>query len=383
MFNTLPTIPKDIIFQTMEAFQKDTSTNKVDLSIGVYKNIQWWAHVPGSIQQAFRDIDTSNFNYTLLGGRALYLQKTAELLLNNFNADQTAMQATTGGTHALSLLWQMVKKWTTSMIDTPVFLIGDPTRSNHFAILKDIVPNKIPHLTADNTVDVSGYIDQVYKAPDRSYLFIHGWRTHNPTGLNFTNEQIQNLLNVLKEKKTQLIIDMAYAWLGQTFEEDKQRLSQFWDNIDDVALAVSYSKNASIYDLRTGALFIKTDNKEAVEAQLQQACREVMSPPPGVGQKLMENIFTHHFEERQRDVKFMREQIQSRRNMLLEALDDQRFGYLTNGRGLFGILPLNKQQIQRLQQWFSIYMLPSGRINFSGINKNNAEYVADSIKKVL
>lgn len=87
-----------------------------------------------------------------------------------------------------------------------------------------------------------------------------------------------------------VILDMAYFGLGQDFAADQAWLKLFWDNIDELAMNVSYSKNASIYDMRTGALFIKTKNKEAVESNLQQICRRTISTAPATGQKIIENV---------------------------------------------------------------------------------------------
>ncbi len=126
---------------------------------------------------------------------------------------------------------------------------------------------------------------------------------------------------------------MAYFGLGQTFAEDKKRASLIWDNIDDVAMTVSYSKNASLYNMRTGALFVKTTNKKAVESHMQQLCRQTVSTAPATGQQIIANVVNDDkkLETRTNDVNFMRSSLESRRKSLVEALEDQRFAYIANG----------------------------------------------------
>ncbi len=178
---------------------------------------------------------------------------------------------------------------------------------------------------------------------------------------------------------------MAYFGLGQTFADDKKRASLIWDNVDDVAMTVSYSKNASLYNMRTGALLIKTTNKEAVESHLQQLYRANVSTAPATGQQIIANVVNdpNKLEQREHDVDFMRNRLQQTRSSLVDALDDPRFAYIRSGAGLFAMLPLTPQQVEQLASEYHIYILPSGRINIAGVNKNNIEYIADSIRAVL
>lgn len=64
---------------------------------------------------------------------------------------------------------------------------------------------------------------------------------------------------------------------------------------------VSYSKNASIYNMRTGALFIKTNNKAAVESHLQQLCRKTVSTAPATGQQIVANVINDSTKLEQRE----------------------------------------------------------------------------------
>lgn len=46
-------------------------------------------------------------------------------------------------------------------------------------------------------------------------------------------------------------------------------------------------------------------------------------------------------------------------------------------------LGVNPEQVARLQKEFSIYMVGSSRISIAGISRDNVDYLAKSIAKVL
>ena len=50
---------------------------------------------------------------------------------------------------------------------------------------------------------------------------------------------------------------------------------------------------------------------------------------------------------------------------------------------MFCFCGLEKQQVDRLISEYGIYMTGDGRINIAGLNKDNLQYVVDSIIKVL
>ena len=65
----------------------------------------------------------------------------------------------------------------------------------------------------------------------------------------------------------------------------------------------------------------------------------------------------------------------------LGALQD--FSFIAQQKGMFSFLGLNSQQVQRLIDEYSIYLVNSSRINIAGLNESNLAYVANSIAKVF
>ena len=50
---------------------------------------------------------------------------------------------------------------------------------------------------------------------------------------------------------------------------------------------------------------------------------------------------------------------------------------------MFSYSGLNKEQVRRLREEFSIYAIDTGRICVAALNSKNIEYVADGIAAVL
>lgn len=50
---------------------------------------------------------------------------------------------------------------------------------------------------------------------------------------------------------------------------------------------------------------------------------------------------------------------------------------------MFSFLGIDKEQIQRLQDEFGIYVVGSSRINLAGVSLKNVDYLTQSIARVL
>ncbi len=68
---------------------------------------------------------------------------------------------------------------------------------------------------------------------------------------------------------------------------------------------------------------------------------------------------------------------------LVENGVTQNFNFIKEQSGMFSFLGIDKDQVQRLQDEFSIYVVGSSRINVAAISPGNVDYLAQSIAKVL
>jgi aromatic-amino-acid transaminase len=62
---------------------------------------------------------------------------------------------------------------------------------------------------------------------------------------------------------------------------------------------------------------------------------------------------------------------------------DFDFSFVVRQRGLFSYSGLNKDQVRRLREEYSLYAIDSGRICVPALNSRNIDYVAKAIASVL
>jgi aspartate aminotransferase len=83
----------------------------------------------------------------------------------------------------------------------------------------------------------------------------------------------------------------------------------------------------------------------------------------------------------------MRDRIRSMRKLLVDALADKGvtrdFSFMTRQRGMFSFSGLNPEQVDRLREEYSIYIVRSGRINVAGITEKNIDRLATAVAEVL
>ncbi|MEK7672732.1 MAG: aminotransferase class I/II-fold pyridoxal phosphate-dependent enzyme [Patescibacteria group bacterium] len=389
MFDRLENLPLDPIFQLVADYQADPNPKKVDLGIGLYADLEGKPFVFPVVRKVFQKIDINNFNYQPIGGNKDFLRLSAELLFGkDVDSENLALHTVCGGTQACSLFNGLLAKEGNKNVDGDgdnqserKILIATPTWPNHFAIFKSLPVVKFPHLDEAGEVNLFAHKEAVENAGNGSVLILHGGLTHNPTGRNLSLEQLKELIPLLREKSILVYLDFAYLGFGEGLEEDKKYAKLLFDELEDVALGLSFSKNASLYEHRTGVLIIKTKNKKSVESQLRQLTRESISMAPGAGQEVMTYILGEFYEEWEKEVNGVLKDIEYRKDLLLSKLGSE-FDKLRECRGMFGLLPLTREQILRLKKESSVYIAESGRVNFAGLKPKDVDYIAEAIQKV-
>jgi aspartate aminotransferase len=83
----------------------------------------------------------------------------------------------------------------------------------------------------------------------------------------------------------------------------------------------------------------------------------------------------------------MRDRINRMRQLLVNKLEDngvtRDFSFITRQNGMFSFLGISKEQVQRLQDEYSIYIVDSSRVCVAAISPDNVDYLAQSIAEVL
>lgn len=378
MFEKLEQLPVDPIFRLFAEYLADKNPAKVNLGIGLYADGEGRPFVMPVVKRAFDEVDRENFNYQPIGGNEEFLRLSGELVFEElFDGERLAMQATCGGTQAVSIFSEMVLR----AYGKRKFLVSVPTWGNYFAIFRNHEVVTFEHLDEQGEVNFEAHKSAIMEAENGSVLVLQGALPHNPTGLNLSLEQIESLVELINEKEILVFMDMAYLGLGEGLKADREYAKLCLKRFNNFALGLSFSKNASLYEQRTGAIFVKTENKETslrLESQMQRIARETISMAPGIGQEMMINVLKNHRAQWEKELEEMRMSIESRKLKLIEGLPE-RFESLKEARGMFGLLKLSKEQILRLKEEYAVYLLENGRVNFSGIKVADIDYIAKSI----
>lgn len=376
MFEHLPEYPPDPLFHLLEQFKKDPRSHKLNLGIGVFATEQGEPFVLPSIRRAATGYSAENFNYLPIGGHPGFLQKTASLLFgSSWDPERFVSQGTCGGTQAIALVRALAKADGIGDL-----LLAEPTWVNHRTIFSDFAIRSFPHLDDEGRPNLAAYRAAIEATDRPSVLLLHGGPTHNPTGLNLSVEQLETLIPVIRSRPIFVFVDFAYWGLGDGFEEDARGVRLLARELDDVAVGVSFSKNATLYCHRTGALFVKTQRRETVEANVRRAVRTSVSNPPAFGEAILSDVFESHLDEWRAEVEEMRQSVNRRRAAITERCP--RLSYLRDTRGLFGQLRLTDAQVDRLREKFAIYIPAGGRVNLAGLRTDAIDSLAAALEAV-
>ena len=122
---------------------------------------------------------------------------------------------------------------------------------------------------------------------------------------------------------------------------------------------------------------------------MELVIRRNYSNPPSHGGSIVTTIMNDAKLRAQweAEVKEMRDRIKRMRAGLAAGLTAKDrgadFSFITKQNGMFSFSGLSKEQVQKLRDEYSIYIVGSGRINVAGITADNIDALCDAIGEVL
>lgn len=388
VFDQVPLLLPDSIFQLNTSYQADVRKNKVDLGLGVYKNENLLAEILPSVKKAEKYLlkKEKTKTYLPIEGDPFFLKLVGQLVfsIDFFTAHQgrlAAVQAI-GGTGALKLAGTFLKQEISSKI-----YVSNPTWPNHQEIFINCGLQVYSYPYYDKSrhcIDFEKLVQFLSLVEEKSILVLHAC-CHNPTGMDLNPAQSKILLKICQDKKIIPLFDCAYLGLGESIQKDRAMIRMFAEAGIEMLVAFSCSKNFGLYAERVGALWILVDNcsiKKNVLSQLRKIIRTNYSNPTKHGAQIVIDILSSDLKkEWEVELFSMRKRMNQMRHSLSACL--KKHTYLKKGLGMFGLSGLNNSQVKQLQEEYAIYMTPNGRINFCGLNPVNIEYVAQSLLDVI
>ena len=396
MFQHVEAYPGDPILSLNEAFGKDPRTNKINLSIGIYFDDAGKIPMLPSVRAAEHKVvaDAGARPYLPMEGAANFRTAVQELL---FGADSAVVKAgrvvtiqAVGSSGGLKVGGDFIKRY----FPTSTMLVSDPTWDNHKAVFEGcgLTVKTYPYYdAATGGLRFDAMIEALKAAEKKSSVLLHAC-CHNPTGVDLTQEQWQQLVPVLKERELIAFLDLAYQGYGDGIVEDAYAVRLLADQGLSFFVANSFSKSMSLYGERCGALSVVCpDAAQAVNVlgQMKATIRRNYSNPPLHGGQLVARVLSDP-ELRpmwEAEVVAMRDRIQFMRRKLHDVLSaklpGRDFSYFLTQRGMFSYTGLTAEQCDRLKEEFGVYLVRSGRMCIAGLNTGNVEATANAIAAVL
>ncbi|REL33917.1 amino acid aminotransferase [Thalassotalea euphylliae] len=395
MFGSLKPRPADPILGLLAKYREDENSQKIDLGVGVYKNEAGHTAILDCVKKAEKHRFDTEDTKVYIGptGSPLFNEKMAELIFGEHQVltnNRARTVSTPGGTGALRVAAEFIK----SCKAGATIWVSDPTWANHTGLFQaaGLTVKTYPYYDFENKkLDFDGMLAALKEVSADDAVLLHAC-CHNPSGMDLSQEQWQQVAEVAKSIGFLPVIDMAYQGFGDGLEEDAYGLRLMADSAEEMVVCSSCSKNFGLYRERIGATTVIAKSAAAADiasSVLLHVVRVIYSMPPAHGAALVETILNSDELRNQwyDELKEMRDRINGNRQMIVDKLVEngvtRDFSHIVRQKGMFSFLGITPEQVQRLQDEFSVYMVGSSRMSIAGISKANVDYLAQSIAKVL
>ena len=382
-------VPGDPILGVNVEYNKDTNPNKVNLSIGAYKDDKGNPYTLKCVEKAVEKYakDKINHEYLPIGGSPEFIMHAIKLAYkSDFKyIDRIAAIQSLSGSGALRIAKRFLFEFYPYQ---KKMYYPKPTWGNHLAIAKGArleIGEYRYYAPKTLDVDFEGMIQDLENVEEHAMVLFHAC-AHNPTGVDLNHEQWQKVLEIVKKKKILPFFDMAYQGFATgDVDEDAYAVRLFANEGLDMVLCQSFSKNLGLYGERIGCLSILTQNEEqklACKTNLERIARSEYSNPPKFGAMIVNYVMGDEElrKEWSEEIKMMGGRIKQMREMLKQKLIEtgskRNWDSITKQRGMFSYTGFSPEQVDRLKNEFHIYAIRNGRISIPGLNPGNVEYVA-------
>jgi aspartate/tyrosine/aromatic aminotransferase len=413
-FEHLPVEPPNPILGIASDCNNDPYPEKINLTIGAYRNEQGKPHVLPCMAEAWERVKIhpqyQHFEYLPQDGLSEFVELSrkfmfGESLLTQKHSQIYSMQ-TVAGTAAVRLgaefLLKVSRLHSTTSPTSDRLAIGEiaipnVTWQNHPAIMNAVgFQIKTYRYLANNGVDFDfqAMIEDLRQLVKGTIVLLHAC-AHNPSGCDPTPEQWQEIFQVMSEHELIAFFDNAYqGFTSGDSEQDAYAVRLFTQRAEHVPVIVacSFSKNFGLYGERLGALHVVCRDAEQAKrsaAILRAQARVLYSTCPSLGARLVATILADERLKAQweEDCRAMAQRLGSIRMNLREKLIEHHvkgnWDHIVIQRGMFSYSGIPAEAVDKLRTEHHIYLLRDGRISLAGLNSSNIDRFAHCCALVL
>ncbi|XP_004291203.1 PREDICTED: aspartate aminotransferase, cytoplasmic [Fragaria vesca subsp. vesca] len=386
--------PEDPILGVTVAYNKDQSPNKVNLGVGAYRTEEGKPLVLNVVRKAEQKLvnDMSRVKeYLPIVGLAEFNKLSARLILGAdcpaVNENRVTTVQCLSGTGSLRVGGEFLARH----YHERTIYIPTPTWGNHikvFTLAGLSVKTYRYYDPATRGLNFQGLLEDLGAAPAGAVVLLHAC-AHNPTGVDPTLEQWEQIRQLMRSRALLPFFDSAYqGFASGSLDADAQSVRRFAADGGELLVAQSYAKNMGLYGERVGALSIvlKTSGVAAkVESQLKLVIRPMYSNPPIHGASIVATILKDKdlFNEWTIELKAMADRIISMRHQLFDSLRAKGtpgdWSHIIKQIGMFTFTGLNPEQVAFMTKEYHIYMTSDGRISMAGLSSRTVPHLTEAI----
>ncbi|PRQ27485.1 putative aspartate transaminase [Rosa chinensis] len=386
--------PEDPILGVTVAYNKDQSPNKVNLGVGAYRTEEGKPLVLNVVRKAEQKLvnDMSRVKeYLPIVGLAEFNKLSARLILGADSPPVQENRVTTvqclSGTGSLRVGGEFLARH----YQERTIYIPTPTWGNHtkvFTLAGLSVKNYRYYDPATRGLNFQGLLEDLGSAPAGAVVLLHAC-AHNPTGVDPTLEQWEQIRQLMRSRALLPFFDSAYqGFASGSLDADAQSVRRFAADGGELLVAQSYAKNMGLYGERVGALSIVLKTSEVatkVESQLKLVIRPMYSNPPIHGASIVATILKDRdlFNEWTIELKAMADRIISMRHQLFDSLRAKGtpgdWSHIIKQIGMFTFTGLNPEQVAFMTKEYHIYMTSDGRISMAGLSSRTVPHLTEAI----
>ncbi|KAK8595593.1 hypothetical protein V6N13_000301 [Hibiscus sabdariffa] len=394
VFAAIVQAPEDPILGVTVAYNKDQSPVKLNLGVGAYRTEEGKPLVLNVVRKAEQLLvnDQSRVKeYLPILGLAEFNKLSAKLILGDdspaIQENRVATAQCLSGTGSLRVGAEFLAKHHNER----TIYIPQPSWGNHLKVFTMAGLSVKTYGYYDPTtrgLNFQGLLEDLGAAPAGAIVLLHAC-AHNPTGVDPTVEEWEQIRQLIRSKGLLPFFDSAYqGFASGSLDADAQPVRMFVADGGECFMAQSYAKNMGLYGERVGALSIvckAADVASRVESQLKLVIRPMYSNPPLHGASIASTILKNSdmYNEWKVELKAMADRIISMRKQLFDALTAKGtpgdWSHIIKQIGMFTFTGLNSDQVAFMTKEYHIYMTSDGRISMAGLSSSTVPHLADAI----
>lgn len=391
----LQELPPDSILSLVTAYRQDPHPDKIDLTVGVYRDPSGRTPVMGAVAAAERALIDAQVSkaYLAPAGVPGFLEGVHQLVFGELAGairPRAALLQTPGGCSALRIGAELLHRARPGSS----ILLGEPTWALHAALLAGggLRLDRFPCYDPVRRRFAPGpMLDALRQAAPGTAVLLQA-SCYNPTGADADPDAWREILDVIEARGLVPFFDVAYQGLGLGLDADVGWVREAARRLPQFLVAVSCSKSFGLYRERTGMLCVvagSAQRRGALESQLQDIARSMHSMPPAHGALLVEQVLSEPTLRGawRAELAAMAARLQALRAALANGIatlrPDLDLAWLKRQQGMFSLLGIGPDDVRLLRERDHVYLVGDGRINIAGLNEDNLAAVARAVAPLL